>query len=604
MVGDWFLVSWSVGVTLLSRSSKHEFWRYLSYAASYRGRIVVIVVAGIAVFVLPMLSAFLVKLIADRVIPERDMSLLAYVAVGLLVSEAVRAAAFQIRGNNMVRLNSDIIFDLRQDLWNHLQRLSLNFHQSRPTGSLLSRLIGDVNEAQQMVSGGMINVFIEVFCGAVALAILLTIDWRMTLVLIAILPLFAWLYRGVNPKIRELSRSVREQNSVLSGSAVERLAGIAVVQSFAQERAEADTFAQQSETLKDHTVERGKLNTLLKSYSNFLTRMGGYSLWMVGAIIAVTRGSMTVGDIILFTAVAGHLYRPIQRLSEVNIVYQNSMAAIERIFQLFDQVPEVVNQPKFREMPPLQGEVRFDRVTFRYSEGDRPALDDVSFVVHPGQRTAVVGESGAGKSTLVTLIPRLFDVSDGAILIDGRDARDYPLRKLRRNVGIVLQDTVLFSGTVRENLQYGNKNATNAKIVEAAQAAHAHEFITELPEGYDTVIGERGLNLSGGQRQRLSIARTILQDPKVLIMDEATSALDSESENLITAALDHVLEGRTSLIIAHRLSTILSADNILVFRRGKLVEQGPHEDLLAKNGYYKSLYERQFGSEIQRAAAS
>ena len=577
---------------------RHPFWRYADYAKPYRWRIALIVLFGILVFVMPMASAALVKVIADNVIPERDMSLLWYVGGGLLLAELIRTVSFQVRGVNMVRLNSDIVFDLRQNLFTHLQRLSLKFHQSRPTGTLLSRLMSDVTEAQRMISGGIINVFIEVFCGILAMAVLLWIDWRMTLVLMAILPLFAWLYRRVNPHIREVSHRVQEQRSVLSGEAVERLSGIVLVQSFAQEKSESSHFATQSEELKLRTVQRGTLNTILKSISQFLTKLGGYSLWVVGAIIAITAGTMTVGDIILFTAVAGHLYRPIQRLSDINIVYQNSMAAIERIFNIFDEVPEVINRPTSREMPPLEGRVEFDDVTFHYSRNEPAALKHVSFVIEPGMRTAVVGESGAGKSTLVSLIPRLYDVSEGAIRIDGRNVRDFPLRKLRRSIGIVLQDTILFSGSVRENLRYGKKDATDEQIIAAADAANAHRFISELPEGYDTVIGERGLTLSGGQRQRLSIARTLLQDPRVLILDEATSSLDSESENLINEALDHVLQGRTSLIIAHRLSTILDADNILVFRRGELIEQGRHEDLIEDgNGYYRHLYEQQFGEQ-------
>jgi len=292
--------------------------------------------------------------------------------------------------------------------------------------------------------------------------------------------------------------------------------------------------------------------------------------------------------------VVGVLYGPIQRRSEVNLIYQTSMAAIERVFAIFDCTPAVQNRPGALDKEPALGDVVFDGVCFNYAARP-PVLRDLSFTVAPGDRVAIVGESGAGKSTLVTLIPRLYDVTGGTIRIDGIDVRDYRLMRLRRSIGIVLQESILFSGTVAENLRYGNKRAKKSDIIEAAQAANAHDFIMELPEDYNTIIGERGLNLSGGQRQRLSLARTILQNPRVLILDEATSSLDSESENLITEALQRVMAGRTCLIIAHRLSTVIGADRLLVLKAGRLVEQGPHEELLAAGGYYRYLFEQQFG---------
>ncbi|MFW5839817.1 MAG: ABC transporter ATP-binding protein, partial [Planctomycetota bacterium] len=303
---------------------------------------------------------------------------------------------------------------------------------------------------------------------------------------------------------------------------------------------------------------------------------------------------LSAGQMVAFTAAAGQLYLPIRRFSQINIMYQTSMAAIERVFRMFDIVPEVTSRPDARQQSPQAGRIEFDRVEFGY-DPQLPVLEDLSFEVQPGERIAIVGESGAGKSTLVTLIPRLYDVTGGAIRIDGVDIRDYRLRVLRRSIGIVLQDTILFSGTIRENLRYGRKNATDQEIRDAARMANAEQFILQLPDGYDAMIGERGLSLSGGQRQRISLARTILQNPRILILDEATSALDSESENLITEALERVMVGRTCVIIAHRLSTVIDADRILVFRQGRLVEQGPHEQLLGQGGYYRYLFEQQFG---------
>ena len=321
--------------------------------------------------------------------------------------------------------------------------------------------------------------------------------------------------------------------------------------------------------------------------------LGAAAAWIVGGLLAI-EGRISVGEIIEFVAVVATLYAPVQRLSEVSIIYQDSMAAIERVFAVFDRMPEVRDRPGAIRLPPQRGAVEFDRVSFRYGDGP-PVLRDVSFSVAPGERVAIVGESGAGKSTLVTLIPRLYDVPEGSVRVDGVDVRGYKLRRLRQGIGIVLQETILFSGPLRENLRYGRKEASDEEIIAAARAANIHDFVASLPDGYDTMVGERGLNLSGGQRQRVSLARTILQNPRILILDEATSSLDSESENLITEALQHVMAGRTCVIIAHRLSTVMGADRILVFREGRVVEQGPHAELLERDGYYRHLFEQQFG---------
>jgi ABC-type multidrug transport system fused ATPase/permease subunit len=306
------------------------------------------------------------------------------------------------------------------------------------------------------------------------------------------------------------------------------------------------------------------------------------------------RQQLTPGRIAEFLMVVTQLYLPIRRLSEINIIYQNSLAAIERVFGIFDVFPKVQERPNLPDRTPGMGGLEFDNVWFGY-DPNRPVLHGLKFSVAPGERVAIVGESGAGKSTLVTLIPRLYDVVEGAIRIDGVDVRDYRLQPLRQSIGIVLQDAILFSGTVKENLRYGRKRASDEEIVAAARAANAHEFICSLPEGYDTFVGERGVSLSGGQRQRISLARTLLQNPRILILDEATSSLDSESENLITEALERVMQGRTSLIIAHRLSTVIAADRIIAIRQGEMVETGSHVELLRRGGYYANLFQQQFG---------
>ncbi len=575
-------------------------WRFLAYAKPYRWWIAAIVVFAVGLYGLAIVVASITRIFFDDVIPNQDARLLWWLLGALAAIEVARATSTYVRGVCMVKLRTSVVFDIRQAMWKHLQRLSLGFHQSRPTGSLLSRLMSDINVGQQVIGTGLVRVGIDLICGVIAVVTLFTISWPLTLLVLAILPVYGYMYRKVNPRIRQASRELQQQRSAMSGHAVERLNGIAVVQSFAQEPFESQLFADRCDELRAKDLYRGRLSKKLRAASDFLVKVGAHSVLVVGALLAFKQ-RITVGQIIQFAAVVGLLYGPIQRLSEVNIIYQTSMAAIERIFAIFDSTPEVKNRPGAGDRAPGLGSIQFDKVCFNYA-ACAPVLRDLSFTVAPGDRVAIVGESGAGKSTLVTLIPRLYDVTDGAIRIDGMDVRDYRLKRLRRRIGIVLQESILFSGTVRENLQYGNRQATKEQIVEAAQAANAHDFIMELPDDYSTVIGERGLSLSGGQRQRLSLARTILQNPRILILDEATSSLDSESENLIAQALLRVMEGRTCLIIAHRLSTVIRADRILVLKEGRLVEQGSHEQLLADHGYYWYLFGQQF-SPMQELTA-
>ena len=580
---------------------KRPLFRYLGYIRPYRLFVAIVIVTGVGKFTLPLIFPFICGRILDRVILNGDgidmaqrMGLLWTYGAALLAGGILEAGLIFVRGYFTVRMATSISFDVRQDLWSHLQRLSLSFHQSRPTGSILSRLISDVNVSQRMINAGVLNVCIDAVSGSIALIVLFTISWQLTLLVLMVMPIYGFLHRKVNPRLRQASRDVQEQNSVMSGSAVERLAGIALVQSFAQESSEEEFFSEQADELRGLSLRRGRLNQTLSACSEFLITTARHAVWIVGALLVIN-GGLTPGLVIQFTGSAMALYTPVRRFSQLNIMYQTSMAAIERIFGIFDVVPEVRNRPEPSASRATEGRIAFDDVSFRYQPDGPDVLKGLNFEIAPGRRVAIVGESGAGKSTLVTLIPRLFDVTEGAIRIDGVDLRDYHLQRLRRSIGIVLQDTILFSGTIRENLRYGRKEATGEQIVAAAKAANAHEFIAEMADGYDSPIGEMGVTLSGGQRQRVSLARTILQDPRVLILDEATSSLDSESENLINEALERVMAGRTCLIIAHRLSTVLGADRILVFRDGRLVEDGEHTELLRAGKYYSHLFEQQFG---------
>lgn len=573
----------------MAAGKKHPLRRFLVFAKPYKWRVVAVFVLGVVQYVLSIASIKAVGIIAKSVIPARDMTLLWWIVLAVAIIEAVKIATIYIDGINMATLTQSLIFDLRQTMWRHLQRLSLAFHNSRSTGAIHSRLMGDIDQAQSVIGGGVARIGTQLASCIIAVAVLVQISWQLTLVVIVVLPAYVLLFKRYRPKIRENSKQLRERNAVMSGHAVERLSGMAIVQSFAQEPSESRRFAANNQRIVDKSIEISHISLKLRSYANFMVQLGTLSVWIIGARMA----GLDVGDLIVFSGVVAMMYAPVQQLGDINITIQTGLAAIERIFEVLDEVPKVTNRRKTVDKAPQAGAIEFDRVHFSY-DGRPPVLKDLSFSVAAGERVAIVGQSGAGKSTLVTLIPRLYDVQQGAICIDGIDIRDYRLHKLRRGIGIVLQDSILFSGTVRENIQYANKKATKKEIVEAAGLANAQEFIDQLPDGYETVIGNRGMTLSGGQRQRISIARTIIQDPRVLILDEATSSLDSESENLITEAMQRVMEGRTSLVIAHRLSTVVSSDRVLVMKNGRLVEQGRHEDLLAGDGYYAFLFVQQF----------
>lgn len=591
-----------------SKGNSRTLLRYLAYAKPYRIKIAVVILAGIAKFTLPLIQAVASRKIVDDVISNINhlahserMTILWWVATMLGGYAVLESVAIYTRGVVTEMVSASMAFDIRQNLWRHLQGLSLSFHRSRPTGSLLSRLMSDISISQQMVNGGIVNVLIDAVAGLAAVAMLFSISWRLTIVVLLALPLYGVLYRRVNPRIRQVSQDVQEQTSVMSGAAIEKLGGMAVIQSFAQEPAEAEHFASYADGLRDLNIQRSKLNETLQSLSNFLITGGTAAVWVVAAYLAMSEEMaagggrvFTAGNVLMFTQIMALLYLPMRRFSEINIIYQTSMSAIERIFAIFDIMPDVRDKPSALVKMPGLGGIEFRNVSFHYAGGPM-ILRDLKLSIRPGERVALVGESGAGKSTLVTLIPRLYDVAEGSIRVDGIDVRDYKLASLRRSIGIVLQDTILFSGTIRENLRYGRKDAKEDEIISAAKAANAHEFIMRLPKGYDSVIGERGMTLSGGQRQRVSLARTILHNPRILILDEATSSLDSESENLIVDAMQRVMAGRTCLIIAHRLSTIMGADRIVVLKDGQVAEEGEHAELLGGRGHYRYLFEQQFG---------
>ncbi len=581
-------------------ASRRSLRRFLCFVRPYRWLLVLAVACGVIRYLVPLALPWMVKILVDDFFlldGTRPHAQLHWLMAGLCALYAVYGVASYWRSYLAGLAGHRVIFDLRQALYLHLQRMSLSSFDRQKIGGVVSRMTTDIASAQNFVGAAFVNTVMDLSCIAVVIVLLFLAHPKLAWVSLSVLPCYAVVSHRLQKRIREKSRQMHRQLQEISGDLHEQFAGISTIQAFTQEEAEAREFHEQSEAYLGTVLDSVKLQSIALGATGFLTALGPILVLWVGAT-EVWRGALTVGTLMAFYAYLSMLYQPIQRLTELNLILANSLAAMDRIFEVFDTFSEVQERPQAAALSRVRGAIAFEDVTFRY-DGREPVLGGLSLTIAAGTTVALVGPSGAGKSTIVKLLPRYYDVSGGRITIDGADIRDATLRSLREQIAIVSQEPILFSGTITENLRYGKPSATDEELWAAARAAFADDFIKELPAGYQTDIGERGVRLSGGQKQRLAIARAFLKDAPILILDEPTSALDPESEELVKQALIRLLQGRTALIIAHRLSTIEHADVVLVLEHGRILERGRHQDLLKQpGGLYRRYAEHQLTSSL------
>ncbi|HDV5877973.1 TPA: SAV1866 family putative multidrug efflux ABC transporter [Staphylococcus aureus] len=570
--------------------------RYLQFVKPYKYRIFATIIVGIIKFGIPMLIPLLIKYAIDGVInnhalttDEKVHHLTIAIGIALFIFVIVRPPVEFIRQYLAQWTSNKILYDIRKKLYNHLQALSARFYANNQVGQVISRVINDVEQTKDFILTGLMNIWLDCITIIIALSIMFFLDVKLTLAALFIFLFYILTVYVFFGRLRKLTRERSQALAEVQGFLHERVQGISVVKSFAIEDNEAKNFDKKNTNFLIRALKHTRWNAYSFAAINTVTDIGPIIVIGVGAYLAIS-GSITVGTLAAFVGYLELLFGPLRRLVASFTTLTQSFASMDRVFQLIDEDYDIKNGVGAQPIEIKQGRIDIDHVSFQYNDNEAPILKDINLSIEKGETVAFVGMSGGGKSTLINLIPRFYDVTSGQILIDGHNIKDFLTGSLRNQIGLVQQDNILFSDTVKENILLGRPTATDEEVVEAAKMANAHDFIMNLPQGYDTEVGERGVKLSGGQKQRLSIARIFLNNPPILILDEATSALDLESESIIQEALDVLSKDRTTLIVAHRLSTITHADKIVVIENGHIVETGTHHELIAKQGAYEHLY--------------
>lgn len=569
--------------------------RSFVYIKKYKGKMITALVLSVFAAISGLLGPLITQYALDNTIPQKNMGQLVLLTLAFVGTIAVSITFSTIRSRIMTVVGQDIIFDIRTDLFKHLQELPFEYYDNRPHGKILIRVVNYVNSVSDMLSNGIINVILECLNMLFIMIFMFFVNVKLSLVVLSGLPIFAVIMMMIKKRQRKAWQDVSNKSSNLNAYLQENITGARVTQIFTREEENAQIFDRLSEKYRKSWINAVKYSHLVWPATDNVSTLVRAAIFVVGLLV-LTPAAVSLGTIVAMTSYASSFWQPIMNLSNIFNNFINNIAYLERIFETLDEPATIADKPNAQDIGDITGEVKFDDVTFSYEQG-KTVLEHISFDVKPGESVALVGPTGAGKSTVVSLLSRFYDLDSGKITIDGKDISQATLHSLRSQMGIMLQDSFIFSGTIYDNIRYGRLDATEEEIREAAKIVCADEFISEMKDGYMTEVNERGSKLSGGQKQLISFARTLLSDPKILVLDEATSSIDARTEKLLQQGLQRLLVGRTSFIIAHRLSTIKNCDNIMYIDNKGIAECGTHDQLIAKKGEYYKLYTAQHMDE-------